>query len=53
MGTRISLANHLSVEELEQSYRQAKVGIESRQFHVNKVTSCREKNWGGQLNHGL
>lgn len=34
MRTRITLANHLSVEELEQCYRQAKVGIESRQFHV-------------------
>ena len=34
MPTRITLANHLSVEELEQSYRRAKDGIESRQFHV-------------------
>ena len=34
MPTRITLAEHLSVEELEQSYRRAKDGIESRQFHV-------------------
>lgn len=34
MPTRIVLTDHLSTEELEQRYRQASSGIESRQFHV-------------------
>lgn len=34
MPKRIVLAEHLSVGELEQNYRQARNGLESRQFHV-------------------
>jgi transposase len=34
MLRRISLAPHLSSDELEQRYRQAQKGIESRQFHI-------------------
>ena len=34
MPKRISVATHLSVEELEQSYREAKQGVESRQYHI-------------------
>jgi hypothetical protein len=34
MPKRISVATHLSIEELEQRYRQAKDGIESRQYQI-------------------
>jgi transposase len=34
MPKRISVATHLSVEELEQRYREAKQGVESRQYHI-------------------
>jgi transposase len=34
MPKRISVAKHLSIEELEQHYRQAKEGIESRQYQI-------------------
>jgi hypothetical protein len=34
MPKRISLAKHLSICELEQSYRQAKNGVESRQYQI-------------------
>lgn len=34
MPKRISVAKYLSIEELEKRYRQAKDGIESRQYHM-------------------
>ena len=34
MPKRISVATHLSIEEMEQRYRQAKDGIESRQYQI-------------------
>lgn len=34
MSKRISVATHLSSEELEKLYRQAKDGIESRQYQI-------------------
>ena len=34
MTKRISLVNHLTLEELEQGYRQAKEGVESRQYQI-------------------
>ncbi len=34
MPKRISVAAHLSLEELEKLYRQAKDGIESRQYQI-------------------
>lgn len=34
MGRRISVATHLSIEELEKGYREAKEGIESRQYQI-------------------
>jgi transposase len=34
MSSRISLVAHLSSHELEQRYRKAKNGVESRQFHI-------------------
>ena len=37
MPKRISLVNHLSSEELEQGYRQAKEGVESRQDQIIKL----------------
>jgi DNA-binding CsgD family transcriptional regulator len=37
MPKRISLVNHLNLEELEQGYRQAKQGVESRQYQIIKL----------------
>lgn len=34
MSKRISVATHLSIEELEKRYRQAKDGIESRRYQI-------------------
>lgn len=34
MPKRISIATHLDIAELEQLYRQAKDGIESRQYQI-------------------
>jgi hypothetical protein len=34
MPKRISIAIHLSLEELEKRYRQAKDGVESRQYQI-------------------
>jgi hypothetical protein len=34
MPKRISVAKHLSIEELEQRYRQAQDGRESRQYQI-------------------
>ena len=34
MGKRIQIAAHLSVEELEKHYRQAKDGVESRHYQI-------------------
>ncbi len=34
MPKRISVATHISIEELEQRYRQAKDGIESHQHQI-------------------
>lgn len=39
MPKRISLVNHLPLEELEQGYRQAKQGVESRQYQIIKLLS--------------
>lgn len=43
MPKRISLANHLSLEELERRYRQAKEGIESRQYQIIKLLAQGKK----------
>lgn len=52
MPKRISVATHLSIEELEQRYRQAKDGIESRQYQIiwlvaqgKKTAICGGNNW--------
>lgn len=34
MPKRVNIATHLSIEELEKRYRQAKEGIESRQYQI-------------------
>ena len=34
MPKRISVAKHLTIEQLEQHYRQAKGGVESRQYQI-------------------
>ena len=34
MPKRISVAKHLTIEQLEQYYRQAKDGVESRQYQI-------------------
>ena len=34
MPKRISIAKHLTIEQLEQYYRQAKDGVESRQYQI-------------------
>lgn len=34
MPKRISVAQHLTIEQLEQHYRQAKDGVESRQYQI-------------------
>lgn len=34
MPKRISVAKHLTIEQLEQHYRQAKDGVESRQYQI-------------------
>ena len=34
MPKRISVAKHLTIEQLEQHYRQARDGIESRQYQI-------------------
>lgn len=34
MAKRISVAEHLTIEQLEQHYRQAKDGVESRQYQI-------------------
>lgn len=52
MPKRISVATHLSVEELEKRYRQAQNGIESRQYQIiwlvalgKKTAICGGNNW--------
>jgi hypothetical protein len=34
MPKRISVAKHLTIEQLEQHYRQARDGVESRQYQI-------------------
>jgi transposase len=43
MPKRISLVPHLSVEELEQGYRQAKTAVESRQYQIIKLLAQGKK----------
>ena len=37
MPKRISLVPHLTIEELEQGYRQAQTAVESRQYQIIKL----------------
>ncbi len=52
MPKRISVATHIRIEELEKRYRQAKDGIESRQYQIiwlvaqgKKTAICGGNNW--------
>jgi predicted Ser/Thr protein kinase len=52
MPKQISVAAHLSLEKLEKRYRQAKDGIESRQYQIIWLIAP-EKNGRSGANHWL
>lgn len=52
MPKRISVLTHLDIEELEKRYRQAKNGVESRQYQIRwllaqgkRTAICGGNNW--------